>query len=183
MNPNDPMAATSFCDFGFSQVFGNSCRPVLSNPQAPLSSVGINTGAGYINYATGQPISLSSVHWLWNNQYEAIARNNPFPGVGRNILRGDSFNNLDLTVGKSIKLTERISASLQVSAFNALNRGYYGTPDANIEDTLYPAFYGIPNSFLTNYYQGGGGESPSAGGAFGQGPGNRSIQLAGKIVF
>ena len=61
--------------------------------------------------------------------------------------------------------------------------GYYGTPDANIEDTLYPAFYGIPNSFLTNYYQGGGGESPSAGGAFGQGPGNRSIQLGGKIIF
>jgi hypothetical protein len=183
VNPNDPMAATSFCDFGFSQVFGNPCRPVLSNPQAPLSSVGINTGSGYIDYATGQPISLSSVHWLWNNQYEAIARNNPFPGVGRNILRGDSFNNVDLTVGKSIKLTERVTANLQVSAFNVLNRGYYGTPDANIEDTLYPAFYGIPNSFLTNYYQGGGGESPAAGGAFGQGPGNRSVQLGGKIIF
>ena len=79
----DPQASTSFCDFGFSQAFigVDSCRPILSNPRAPLGSVGINTGAGgYIDYATGQPISPSSVHWLWNNQYEAIARGNPFPG-------------------------------------------------------------------------------------------------------
>ena len=37
--------------------------------------------------------------------------------------------------------------------------------------------------FLSNYYAGGGGESPAAGGAFGQGPGNRNVQLSAKIVF
>jgi hypothetical protein len=72
---------------------------------------------------------------------------------------------------------------LQLSAFNALNRGYYGTPDANIEDTLIPVFSGTPNGFLSNYYASGGGATYAAGGAFGQGPGNRSIQLGGKIVF
>ena len=75
VNQADPLASTSFCDFGFSQVFIgiDACRPILSNSRAPLGSVGVNTGAGgYINYATGQPIAPSSVHWLWNNQYEAM---------------------------------------------------------------------------------------------------------------
>jgi hypothetical protein len=184
VNQSDPQAVTGFCDFGFSQVFGNPCRPILSNARAPLGMVGINTGAGgYINYATGQPISPTDVHWLWNNQYEAIARGNPFPGSPRNTLRGDSFNDVDVTLVKHVQLSERLNMQLQMSAFNALNRGYYGTPDANIEDSLYPAFYGIPPSFLNNLYSAGGGASYAAGGAYGQGPGNRSIQLGGKIIF
>ena len=107
---------------------------------------------------------------------------NPFPGVGRNTLRGDSFNNLDLTVGKNIKLTERVTMSLQMSAFNALNRAYYGTPDADIEDSL-QVLNGLPNIFLTNYFAGTSGESSAAGGAYFQGAGNRNIQLIGKIIF
>jgi hypothetical protein len=186
VNSSDASASTSFCDSTFAAAFiGQSqCRPILSNPRAPLGTVGVNTGAGgYINYATGQSISPSSVHWLWNNQYEAIARNNPFPGSPRNTLRGDSFNDVDITVVKNVRLTERLNMQLHVSAFNALNRGYYGTPDPNIEDSLFPAFYGIPPGFLNNYYAPGGGATYAAGGAFGQGPGNRSIQLGGKIVF
>lgn len=183
VDATDAMASTSFCDFGFGSVYGQSCRPILSNRRAPINTVGVNTGKGYVNYVTGEAIDPSSVHWLWNNQYEAIARHNPFPGVGRNTLRGDSFNNLDLTVGKNVRLTERLSALLQISAFNALNRGYYGTPDPNIEDSLLPTLSGVPAGFLNNYYASGGGESPAAGGAFPSGPGNRSVQLSGKIVF
>ena len=178
------MATTSFCDIGWSEVFGNSCRPILSNPSAPLASVGINAGPlGYLDYVTGAPTAPSAEHWLWNNQYEAINRGNPFPGVGRNTLRGDSYNDVDLSVVKGFKIAERVKVNLQVSAFNVLNRGYYGTPDANIEDTLYPVLYGVPESFLSNYYAGGGSESPAAGGAFSQGPGNRNIQVGAKVVF
>jgi hypothetical protein len=174
----DPTKAeNSFCDFNFGDTFGTSCRPILSNPRAPQGTVGINLGpGGYVDYVTGNPTTPSAVRWLWNNQYEAIARKNPFPGIGRNILRGDSFNDLDLTVGKSLKLTERVTTILQVSAFNALNRGYYGTPDPNIEDVTF-------GGFLSNFYSGGGGESPAAGGAFGQGPGNRNVQLTAKVRF
>jgi outer membrane receptor protein involved in Fe transport len=184
LNQSDTKAVTGFCDFAFSQVFGSPCRPILSNPHAPLGSVGINTGpGGYINYVTGQPISPSDVQWLWNNQYEAIARGAPFPGVSRNTLRGNTFNNVDLTVVKSIRFAEHITMQLQASAFNALNRGYYSTPDAFIEDSLFPAVSGTPSGFLNHYYAGGGGASPAAGGAFGQGPGNRTVQLGGKIIF
>ena len=184
VNANDPQASTSFCDLGFAEAFGNPCRPILSNSKAPIGSIGINTGAGgYINYVTGAATTPSAVHWLWSNQYEAIARNNPFPGVRRNTLRGNSFNDMDLSVVKSIRIADRFTLNLQASAFNALNRGYYGTPDPNIEDSLYPALYGTPSSFLSNYYSPGGGESVAAGGAYPQGPGNRSVQLGGKIVF
>ena len=174
---NATEATSSFCDAQFGLNFGPSCRPILSNPKAPLSSVGINLGpGGYVDYVTGNPTTASAEHWLWNNQYEAVARNNPFPGVGRNILRGDSYNDLDITVAKNMKLTERVGVILQVSAFNALNRGYYGTPDPNIEDVTF-------GSFLSNLFSGGGGESPAAGGAFGQGPGNRNVQLTAKVRF
>ncbi|MGA2537502.1 MAG: hypothetical protein ABSF53_15900, partial [Terracidiphilus sp.] len=177
-NINAAEAETSFCDANFAAFFGNSCRPILSNPSAPKSSIGINTGpGGYIDYVTGNPTSPSSEHWLWNNQYEAIARNNPFPGAGRNILRGDSFNNVDLTIGKTLKITERINIVLQASAFNVLNRAYYGTPDPNIEDS---AFGGFLSSF---YAFGTSPESSAAGGAYQQGLGNRNIQLSGKITF
>ncbi|HTW82427.1 MAG TPA: carboxypeptidase regulatory-like domain-containing protein [Terracidiphilus sp.] len=173
-------ATTSFCDIVWAENFGNPCRPVLSNKSAPLNSIGINLGPlGYYDYVTGSPTTAANEHWLWNNQDEAIAVNNPFPGVGRNILRGDSFNNLDLSIGKSFRINERVSMNLQMSAFNALNRAYYGTPDVNIEDSL-----ASPNLFLSTYEAfGTTAESPAAGGAFGAGPGNRNVQLSGKIQF
>ena len=177
-NINAAEAGNSFCDASFSAFFGNPCRPILSNPKAPISSIGINTGpGGYIDYVTGNPTSPSSEHWLWNNQYEAIARNNPFPGVGRNTLRGDSYNDVDMTVGKNIKLTERINMVLQMSVFNVLNRAYYGTPDVNVEDSSYGGF------LSTFYAPGTSQESAAAGGAYAQGLGNRNVQLIGKITF
>jgi hypothetical protein len=188
-NPNDAMATTSFCDSNFDLQFDfggavNQCRPILANKFAPISSVGINVGGGnYMNYATGAlGQQRSAFHWLWNNRYEAVALNNPFPGVGRNTLRGDSFNNLDLTVGKNVKLTKRVNMLLQVAAFNAFNRAYYGTPDPNVEDTLFPA-EGLFPSFLRSTYENGSAGSSAGGGAFFQGSGNRNIQLTGKITF
>ncbi len=175
---NMTLATTSFCDQAFAAQFGNPCRPILDNPSAPLGSIGINLGpGGYVDYVTGLPVTRSSEHWLWNNKYESIALGNPFPGINRNTLRGDSFNNVDVTAGKNIKLTERFTVILQASAFNIMNRAYYGTPDPNVEDA--PA-----GGFLNNFF--GLGTSPgssAAGGAFEQGLGNRNVQLAGKITF
>jgi hypothetical protein len=176
---NPAQAESSFCDAIFASVFGNPCRPILSNPRAPIGSVAINTGpGGYIDYVTGNPTTPSADHWLWNNQYEAVARGNPFPGVGRNTLRGHSFNNVDMTVGKTIHLTERVNTVLQMSVFNVLNRAYYGAPDPNIEDSW------ATGQYMNDFYAfGTGAESSAAGGAYSQGPGNRNVQLSGKITF
>jgi len=172
-------AETGFCDIGFTQAFGgNPCRPVLSNPSAPLGSIGINLGpGGYVDYVTGASTTPSAEHWLWNNQYEAITKANPFPGVGRNILRGDSFNDLDLSAGKTIHITERVSMQVMASAFNLLNRAYYGTPDINVEHSLFGGFESTQFAFGTAQGSGAGG------GSYPQGLGNRNVQLTGKIIF
>lgn len=177
-------SATSFCDFGFNANFigADACRPILSNPKAPLNSVGLNTGSGYVDYALGTPVSPSQVHWLYNNQYEALARNNPFPGVGRNTLRGDTWNDVDASMYKNVRLTERFTTQLQLSAFNVLNRAYYGTPDPFLDDVL-QELNGPGPGFLSNLYNGGSQATVAAGGAQPQSPGNRSIQLGVEVRF
>ena len=175
---NGTQAEYGFCDVGFAQQFGNPCRPILSNPKAPMNSIGINLGpAGYVDYVTGAPTSAAAEHWLWNNQYESIARNNPFPGIGRNTLRGDSFNDIDLSVGKNFHATERVTVNIQASAFNVTNRAFYGIPDPNVEDSSFGGFLSNQFAFGTGLGSGAGG------GSFPQGLGNRNIQLTGKITF
>jgi len=172
------MAQYGFADVGFAQVNGNSNRPILSNPSAPLGSVGINLGpGGYVDYVTGAATTPSAEHWLWSNQFEAIARNNPFPGVGRNTLRGDSFNNLDMSIGKNVHITERVNMVIQASAFNVLNRAFYGIPDVNVEDSAFGGFMSSQYAFGT------GQESGAGGGSYPQGLGNRNVQLTGKVTF
>ena len=172
-------ASYGFCDVGFTQAFGgNPCRPVLSNPKAPIGSIGINLGpGGYVDYVSGAPTTPSAEHWLWNNQYQAIAANNPFPGIGRNTLRGDSFNDLDLSVGKSFHIAERVSINIMASAFNVMNRAFYGIPDPNVEDSSFGGFMSTQFAFGTSSGSGAGG------GSFPQGLGNRNVLLSGKIVF
>jgi Carboxypeptidase regulatory-like domain/TonB dependent receptor len=172
-------AEQGFCDLGFAAGgFAPSCRPVLSNSKAPLQSIGINLGpGGYVDYVTGNPVSRSSEHWIWNNQYEALALNNPFPGVGRNILRGDSWNDLDLSAAKSFRVAERVNLQIMASAFNVFNRAYYGTPDIDVEHSL-----ASPNTFESTLFT-GAQESGAGGGSYPQGLGNRNVQLMGKITF
>jgi hypothetical protein len=127
---------------------------------------------------SGNPVNPNTEHWTWNNQYAAVALNNPFPGVGRNTLRGDSWNDLDASLGKNVKLTERATMQLTMNVFNVLNRAYYGTPDPNVEDS-----WALGN-FL-NHYEGFDTAPGTAagGGAFYAGFGNRNIELSAHINF
>ena len=168
---------SNFCDVVFAEAFGSQCRPILANKSAPMQSVGINVGNGvYENYATGAVADRSSFHWLWNNQAEAIALGNPFPGVGRNTLRGNSWNDLDASLGKNFKATERVSVQLTFNVFNVFNRAFYGAPDVSIEDSV----HGL---FMTDTYSGSTAGTAAGGGAYYAGFGNRNIQLSGHINF
>ena len=159
-------------------------RPVLSNSKAPLNTVGTyiddpqgqitTAGTGYYVYNgidpnTGlynQPTTASAVHWLWNNQALAKLLGNPFPGVGRNTLRGQDYNNLDASVFKTVPITERVHLQLQLNAYNVLNHQFYGTPDVTVEDFT----PGSPNSSFLNLALVNGGNI-------------RTLQLGGKITF
>jgi len=51
---------------------------------------------------------------------------------GRNILNGPTLTNLDLSVGKTFTVTERVRLQFRAEAFNATNTPFFGLPGANI---------------------------------------------------
>jgi hypothetical protein len=173
---SDQLEATAF---NSSYDFG---RPVLSNKSAPVGSVGlyttVPTGDGSTNsapflvdYNTGKPTTPSQVHWIANNKYAGLLGGTPWVGSGRNLLRGTSYNNLDTSVYKNTKLTERFTLRLEVDANNILNRSYYGAPDPLLAD-------GNTSLNNVNFIGASGG-----GGIINTGTGVRNMTFGGKILF
>lgn len=175
-NPVTGASETSFCDLGFenAQIGNDNCRLVLSNPKAPLQSVAYNAGPGngYVSYNTTKPIDPASAHWIVDNESEAIARGNPYPGSSRNILRGDMFNELDASVYKQTHLAHGVIFTIQMNVYNVTNYNFTNVPNPAL------AAYSTSGTqgFLTNYFNNSNGTSYSS-------QGNRQVQLEGHIVF
>ena len=152
---------------------------VLSNPRAPLNTVAYNAGPGkgYVAYQTTTPINPSSAHWIVNNSNEALTLGNPYPGSGRNILRGQNFYNIDANLFKTLSLTEHVSIQLQLNAYNVFNHDYLGTPQPGLP--FYNASDAV-NPFLSNKYNSSYGNTLASEQGL---PGNRVFQLGGKIIF
>ncbi len=182
---NGGLNTSSYCDTPFNSAFigADSCRPIVANAAAPLSTVGIyvvdpnrtftTAGTGYYAYQStdakgnlNAPITKNQAHWLWNNQAYANLVGNPYPGTPRNTVRGQSFNNLDASLIKTTNIKEGIAVKLYFNAFNALNRPFYGNPDTSIEDTTFGTFVNSSGNYNN-----------------GSVPASRYVQLGGKIVF
>ncbi len=101
-----------------------------------------------------------------------------FGNAGRNIFRSRGFYNLDLSLVKSLKFRERLTAQFRAEAFNVLNHPEFANP------------FGGPNGYNNN--------DPSTGFGFGCGcvttdaaasnpvlgsGANRAIQLGLKLIF
>ena len=172
----------------------DTCRLVISNKKAPLNSVAYlnpytgpqdpTTGAptlgkpvyvaygsdGYSAsgvYSPGTPTNPASAHWIINNQAYALAVGNPYPGSGRSPLRGPDFSQLDATVTKTTKVTERVVMQLSLAAYNALNQMYLGPGNPDVASS----------AFTSNIFNLSGTTIP--GGA----SGNRFLILGGKVIF
>lgn len=191
-----PSGDTSYCDGVFNTSFpgADTCRMILSNPRAPLNTVAYltvdpanpNVGPSYYVYGTtgqtsasgapipGTPISPSDAHWIVNNQLEANAIGNPYGGSGRNILRGQPYDNVDASIFKTTKIRENLSLQLQLNVYNALNHDFLGTPNINL--SAFNAANPI-NPFLSLAYNTTG--IPNLSNV----SGNRLVQIGGKIVF
>ena len=150
-------------------------RTVVSNPKAPINMVGVydpdgnvcGGPAGYYNWADCTPIAPSAVHWLRNTQSlnTVLGANTPYNGVGRNTVRANTWDNIDASLYKNFRVTERLTAQFQLIAFNAWNRQYLGTPDLGIDDVS-----DVPsaNTFEDNRFASGS---------------NRNTQLGLKFIF
>jgi hypothetical protein len=145
-NNGDP-----YCDSAFNNNFIgstlDSCRPLLSNPNAPFNTVGrylnatqlINVSSCQSTAQVGTPtcplIAPSSVHFIVNNTsaINALCGGNPFAcTVGRNVTRTEPRNQVDMSIQKSFKLYERMSLTLRGDAFNLFNYQFLGAPGLNI---------------------------------------------------
>ena len=180
---------SNYCDGNFASAFNapfgpvSTCRPVLSNKSAPGTSTGIylngdsadfyGIASGYytlptfLNFLFGDastppPTATTpdQVKWLWNNTDIADLKGTPFPGVGRNTLRSNRWNNIDASVFKSTKIRERYTLQLQFSAYNVLNHRLLGTPDPELDDTT---------TFWDNRYN--------------YGTKARQVQMGARIIF
>jgi len=119
----------------------------------------VNTGKSSVDFF-GNPV--------------AQAATNPF-GVQRNTLRTQSYNNLDTSVYKNTKITERFTLQLQATVLNILNRQFRGLGgsaiDPFIDDTFTDASGAIDpvqTTFLNNH---------------GNASNNRTVTLGAKVIF
>jgi hypothetical protein len=192
INPDDIRTSESYSDIPFEENFlqVDTARPILSNPKAPVGTLGIYTDTTVtpatattpavfsapvlVDYKTGAGISPSAVRFIANNQLAANLLNNPYPGSGRNILRGDSFNDVDFSVFKNTKISEGVTFRLEVDAYNVLNRAYFPAPGNALNDYANPG----GSNFNNFYYSQATGASLVT-----PGTGLRNLLFVGKILF
>ena len=118
-----------------SNAGGGGDRPDISNPDAPLDTraiiaVGSTSQfcpSGYRNPDSNKCVNPGDVHWI-----EGLGLPNAST-VGRNTLHAGWINNLDLSLSKSIAISERSHFEFRWEAFNALNHPQFTQiPDANL---------------------------------------------------
>jgi hypothetical protein len=143
-NNGDP-----YCDAAFNNQFigTDSCRPILSNPNAPFDTAGRYLNAAtLINVSTCQSTALAGtpacptinptdVHFIVNNTFavNALCSGNPFAcAVSRNVTRTMPRNQVDLSLQKSFKIGERVSFTMRGDALNVGNYQFLGAPGLNV---------------------------------------------------
>ena len=192
INPDDVRTSESYSDIPFDENFlgADVARPILSNPKAPVGTLGIYTDTTITpatattpavfsapvleDFKTGASISPSAVRFITNNQLAANILNNPYPGSTRNILRGDGFNDVDFSIFKNTKISERVTFRLEVDAYNVLNHAYFAAAGNSLADYANPS-----GSSFNNYF-----ESAASGTSLvTPGTGLRNLLFVGKILF
>jgi len=166
--------AGSLCDptHTLSSTY-DACRPILSNPSAPQTSIGAYTCSGSTastctlgDFVTGAPTTLNAVHWVYNDPNAAVVYGTPFAGGGRNTLRGQPISTGNLGFHKDTKVTEKLMMEFQAECFNCMNVQFRGTP-VSVLDLVAANSPGTPSPFQSTAYNfSGGGNNFVGGGTF-----------------
>ena len=139
------------------------------------------------NLVPGKPL------YLYGDQYPGGRRINPSAfaaapdgrqgALGRNALRGFGVSQLDLSLRRQFKLTERVNVQFKVDAFNILNHPNFANPINSLYGggvaNINVKNFGLATQMLGRGFAGsGGGVSPLY-----QIGGPRSLQLSLKLNF
>jgi outer membrane receptor protein involved in Fe transport len=151
----------------------DACRPILSNAAAPQTSIGAFTCTGSTagtcslsDFVTGNPTSLSAVHWVYNDPNAATFYGTPYAGGSRDTLRGQPISTGNLAFFKDTKVTERLTLQFQAQCYNCMNVQFRGTP-VSVLDLAGAHSPGNPSPFQSTAYNfNGGGNNFVGGGTF-----------------
>lgn len=140
------------------------------NYSCPFVSPGGTSVKQWLNPKLTSPSCFSSVPHIGGSGYTY----NTTPSYTTSV-RTYTVPNLDLSLQKSFKITERISFSLRGEAFNALNSVLLGGPDNSPTDG--PASLFTNTTTKRSYWTGFGTVGPN------QDNFPRNLRVSGKIIF
>jgi hypothetical protein len=147
---------------------------IASTP--PLFGV---SGVTRPNLIAGVPLYLKDVTVPGGQRINRAAFANPPSGrqgtLGRNVLRGFSVSQFDVSLHRQFNMTERFTLQLRADFFNILNHPNFGDPSTFLGDPLFGQSLQMLGRDLGGQ---DGGFSPLY-----QIGGPRSIQLAAKLKF
>jgi len=119
-NPVDIVLTSS----GLTGV-GNTVNPFVIGQ---LVVTGNPLGPWIAPTGTGISSSDGSSHNLYTGVFQTIPPQSVFGNLGRNSIIGPSFKNLDLSIIKNTKITERLNLQFRADAFDLTNHPNYGQP-------------------------------------------------------
>lgn len=134
---------SSSCQTSFDGTFFggvSTCRPFLGNASAPVDTVGWcsdpeASDCGLADWYTGEPTSISSVHWIYNEDGAAQFFGTPYGNVRRNPgTRGQNTDTINFSVFKTTKISEKVEFRLEAQVYNLFNHQFRGVPDPFIDD-------------------------------------------------
>jgi len=168
-NPFTPNQSSNL-SYGLGTAYLTSGdRPFISNPDAPANTVAIAATDAWALYADSPfvdgnstvfysvnthnqgggwvPVNLNQVRFVINSLGSAKIFRTPFGSMPRNYLTGPGINQLNMSVFKTTKISERLKVQFQASAFNVLNHPNpgYGVNVATVGANGY-----LPNATLEN---------------------------------
>jgi hypothetical protein len=174
-------------------IFGNwSTDSIVYARTAPPVNVvtGLDPFGGFLSGASSvqRPNLISGVPlWIADPNVAGGTRINPAAftvpatprqgDLGRNALRGFGATQVDLTLRRQFRFTERLALQVRADMFNIFNHPNFGSPINYLSSPL----FGQSTQMLANYL-GGGGQSAGLNPLYQIG-GPRSIQLALKVQF
>jgi hypothetical protein len=124
-------------------------RPSVSGPVQTGFSPATNGNATFVSYIQNPSV---------------FSAPNSFGNLGRNVIIGPGFSNVDLALIKNTYITERLRWQVRADAFDLLNHANYGQPGTSFGT----ASFGLISN--TRFPPGDSGSS-------------RQMQLAMKLVF
>jgi hypothetical protein len=87
------------------------------------------------------PVSPDDVRFILNGAGAASRFGTPFGNVGRNTFRGDRTENVDLSIFKDFRITERFQLRYRLQMLNAFNHPNFATPNSIAIDNAGTVFY------------------------------------------